>query len=134
MNEAVTSPEMKHWEKSIQEEFENLERNNASKLIKRREGIKTIRSRWTFRRKRDQNGKVIRYKARLVALGKQQRPGIDYGFTYSPVVKMKTTRLVMVIAVQKGCEVHHVDVVAAYLTAKLKEKFYMEFPKGIRST
>ncbi len=96
------------------------------------EGMKTIRSRWTFRRKRNQNGKIIRYKARLVAFGNQQRPGIDYGFTYSPVVKMKTTRLIMGIAAQKGWEVHHEDVVAAYLTAKQKEMIYLEIPEGYK--
>jgi hypothetical protein len=41
---------------------------------------------WIFVRKRNKNNEVVRYKARLVAQGFTQRPGIDFHETYSLVM------------------------------------------------
>jgi hypothetical protein len=41
---------------------------------------------YVFVRKRNENNKVVRYKARLMAQGFTQRPGVDFNETYSPVM------------------------------------------------
>jgi hypothetical protein len=41
---------------------------------------------WVFIQKRNENNEVVRYKARLIAQGFTQRPGIDFNETYSPVM------------------------------------------------
>jgi hypothetical protein len=43
-------------------------------------------------RKRDENNIVVRYKAKLVAQGFTQRPGIDYDEIYHPVMSSITLR------------------------------------------
>ena len=40
----------------------------------------------------NENNEIMRYKARLVAQGLSQRPGIDYEETYSPVMDAITFR------------------------------------------
>ena len=45
--------------------------------------IKPVGHKWVFVRKRNGHGEVVRYKARVVAQGFSQRPGIDYEETYS---------------------------------------------------
>ena len=45
-------------------------------------------NKWTFLKKRNKVGEVIKFKARLVAKGCAQRPGHDYVETFSPVVRM----------------------------------------------
>ncbi|KAL6319511.1 hypothetical protein AAG906_014187 [Vitis piasezkii] len=57
---------------------------------------------WVFVRKRNENNEIIRYKARLVAQGFSQRPGIDYEETYSPVMDAITFRFLISLAVSEG--------------------------------
>jgi Reverse transcriptase (RNA-dependent DNA polymerase) len=47
--------------------------------------------RWIFTKKRGPDGKIIRYKARLVAQGFSQPPGFDFNETYSHVMDLTDT-------------------------------------------
>ncbi len=73
---------------------------------------------------------MARHRSRLVALGNYQRPGLDYDLTYSPVVKTRSVGMLFAFSTELGWDVDHVDIVAAYLTADLKEEMYIEVPDG----
>ena len=49
-------------------------------------------------RRRLADGNVTVYKARLVAKGFRQVQGIDYDETFSPVVMLKSVRIMLAIA------------------------------------
>ncbi|GMF39904.1 unnamed protein product [Phytophthora fragariaefolia] len=80
---------------------------------------------WVFALKRDEHGNIIRYKARLVALGRVQTYGVDYTSTYSPVANLNTVRIFLAVCYQRGYMVKHYDVETAFLNGDLEEEVYM---------
>ena len=83
-----------------------------------------------FKTKQDCNGKVERYKARLVAKSYTQKHGVDYDETFSPVVRYSSIRALLAFAVQNKMLIHQMDVVTAFLNGTLEEEIYMEQPPG----
>ena len=72
----------------------------------------------------------MRYKARLVAHGFSQRPGIDFDETYSPVMDTITFRFLISLAISERLEMRLMDVVTAYLYGSLDYDIYMKIPEG----
>ncbi|OMO77060.1 Zinc finger, CCHC-type [Corchorus capsularis] len=54
-----------------------------------------VGTKWVFRNKLDENGRVVRNKARLVAKEYNQEEGIDYDETFSPVARLEAIRLLL---------------------------------------
>ena len=79
------------------------------------EGMKAIGCKWVFTLKRDAEGEIQRYKARLVAQGFSQKYGVDFDETFAPVVKHTTVRTLLSVAACKGMQVKHLDVKTAFL-------------------
>ncbi|XP_037494074.1 TPR and ankyrin repeat-containing protein 1, partial [Jatropha curcas] len=72
----------------MQEELNQFEINQVWKLVSRPKNHSVIGSKWVFRNKLDEQGNVVRNKARLVALGYNQEEGIDFDETFAPVLMM----------------------------------------------
>ena len=65
-----------------------------------------------------------------MAQGFSQVPGLDFGDTFSPVVRPATVRLILSLAVASGWRLHQLDVNNAFLHGFLNEEVYMEQPPG----
>jgi len=55
----------------------NSKKNDVWKLVELPKGKKDVGSKWVFRNKLNENGKVVRNNARLVAKGYSQQEVID---------------------------------------------------------
>jgi len=111
----------------MMEEMENHWICQTWKLVPRLKHTNVLGSKWVFAFKTSETGEV-KYKARLVAQGFSQRPGIDYFAFFSPVINKDSLRLLISLAINKSWEIHQLDVVAAYLNGHLKETVYMQQP------
>ncbi|KAJ3704232.1 hypothetical protein LUZ61_007937 [Rhynchospora tenuis] len=125
--EAVKS---KHWRDAMQSEIDALERNGTWSLEDLPANKTAIGCKWVYRIKYHADGRVERYKARLVALGNRQVEGIDYTETFAPVAKMVSVRTFLAVAAIKGWTLHQMDVHNAFLHGELYEEVYMRLPPG----
>lgn len=101
-NEAIKQPEV--WGPPIAKEIENHNSHMTWDIVKLREvpvNTKLIGTRWVFNIKRNEHGEVMKRKARIVAQGFSQRPGINFNNTYSPVIQYDSLRLVIATAVYR---------------------------------
>ena len=71
----------------MDQEFHALQINHTWDLVPPNPNQNIDPTKWIYKIKRDSVGHIQRYKARLVTKDYLQTPGIDYGETYSPVIK-----------------------------------------------
>jgi hypothetical protein len=120
------------WEKAIHEELATLKAAGTWELVERPEGVNVVGSKWVFRAKKDAAGKIVRYKARLVAQGFSQIPGVDYFDTFAPVARLASIRAILAFAASEDLETSQIDIKGAYLNGELAsdEVIYMRQPPG----
>ncbi|CAL2280002.1 unnamed protein product [Prunus armeniaca] len=75
------------WIKAMEEEIFALTMQGTWCLVPRPANTNIVGSKWIYKIKRNSDGTVSRYKARLVAQGFSQEAGFDYDETFSPVSK-----------------------------------------------
>lgn len=84
-------------------------------------------TKWVFKLKDSENGSY-QHKARLVAKGFQQKNCNDS--VYTPVARLTTFRVFVVIATQKQLPIYQMDVTGAFLYGEIKEDVYIKLPDG----
>ncbi|KAB2607785.1 hypothetical protein D8674_010953 [Pyrus ussuriensis x Pyrus communis] len=123
--QAVTS---ENWRNAMKEEFEALQKQGTWELVPVPPNRNVIGSKWVYKIKKDQDGKVSRYKARLVAQGFSQEHGLDYEETFSPVVRHTTVRLVLSLAAMNKWDLrpdiaYAVNYACQFMTTPTEEHF-----------
>ncbi|CAI7790775.1 unnamed protein product, partial [Closterium sp. NIES-53] len=85
LKEAMESSDAEEWKKAMESELKSIEENGTWELMELPEGRKAITSKWLFKIKSNADGKIERYKSRLVAKGYQQKDKVDYKELFAPV-------------------------------------------------
>lgn len=129
---AVTGKDKLRWQQAVKEELLAHQVNGTWTVINRPPDTKLLSSRWIFTIKRDKDGQVSRYKARLVARGFEQRPGIDFIESYAPVARHESVRFLLAICAQLSLNIRQFDISTAFLYGDLNEAVYMHAPDGVK--
>ncbi|CAI5986417.1 unnamed protein product [Closterium sp. NIES-65] len=130
LKEALESSDAEEWKKAMESELKSIEENDTFELVELPEGRTAITSKWLFKIKSDADGKIERYKSRLVAKGYQQKEKVDFKELFAPVVKPTTLRTLFAGAAIKGWVVKQMDIVTAFLNGILEEEIFMGQPEG----
>ncbi|CAI5508664.1 unnamed protein product [Closterium sp. Naga37s-1] len=85
LKEALESSDAEEWKKAMESELKSIEENDTFELVELPEGRTAITSKWLFKIKSDADGKIERYKSRLVAKGYQQKEKVDFKELFAPV-------------------------------------------------
>ncbi|CAK1594594.1 unnamed protein product [Parnassius mnemosyne] len=130
--EAINCKNSNKWKEAICEELESLKENKTWKLVNRN-NEKTVTSKWVFCVKRNSDGDIERYKARLCARGFTQTKNVDYKETFSPTTRFDSIRIILSLAARENYELQQFDVKTAFLYGELSEDVYMEVPEGVHA-
>ena len=126
--EAINSRESKHWWDAMNTEIQSMYTKKVWKQVKKcniPKDKKLIGCKWVYKLK--DNGV---YRARLVALGYSQRPGIDFTDFYAPVVNDTTMKIIIQLSLQNDFTTEQTDIETAFLYGELNEEVYMKLPPG----
>jgi hypothetical protein len=127
-NEAMSSEQSEEWKKAIAKEFNDMHTRKVWEIVKKSQvpdNRRLLGSRWVFKKK---NNGV--YRARLVAKGYSQIPGVDYTESYAPVISDVTFRILLILMVVYGYTAMVLDVEVAFLHGEMDSEVYMESPQG----
>jgi histone deacetylase 1/2 len=119
------------WRAAIATELKKMDDLKVWKKIKRSEKPderRCVKCKWIFEIKRSGI-----FRARLVACGYSQIPGVDFTESYSPVGNDVTIRIMLITEMVKGLESKIIDVETAFLHGLLAdgEEIYMDCPDGL---
>ena len=134
LGEARRSPWWTQYKAAMAKEMNGHSENKTWVVVPRNSmprGTNLIRGKWVFDDKRGEDGKILKFKARYVACGYSQKPGIDFQETFAGVVVAKTFRIMLSILNESPShEMEHWDVKMAFTVAPLEETLYMAEPNG----
>ena len=100
-------------------------KNSAWVLVDWPSGKEVIDSRMVLRNKYKPDGSLEKRKARIVAQGFAQRPGIHFNQTFAPVTRLSSIRLMVALAADQGMTMRQIDVTTAYLNGTIEEEIFM---------
>ncbi|KMQ88628.1 retrovirus-related pol polyprotein from transposon tnt 1-94 [Lasius niger] len=126
--QAMSGDNREQWKNAIYEEMKCLVEHDTWDIVKKPPDAKVIGSRIVLRDKYGADGQLERRKARLVARGFSQRPGVDFRDTFAPVARLGSFRLLLALSVKFGLTISQLDVTTAYLNSEIDAEIYMTKP------
>ena len=131
--EAMERSDWADWQKAMEEELSLMAKYDVWDVVDQPMDTNIIGCRWVFRIKRDSSGKILKYRAHLVAQGFTQLYGVDFNETFAPVSRLSSIQTVFSLAASEDWELHQMDIKSAYLNSPINTAIYMRLPPGYGS-
>ena len=129
-HEATLNSDYLQWMAAMEDELASMRKNDVSNLVELPIGCNFVGCKWDFKTKRDANGEVERYQTRLVAKEYNQREGIDYEETFSPVSTKDSFRIIVALVGHFDLKLHRMDVKTEFLNGDLFKDVYIDQTEG----
>ena len=109
-----------NWLKSMNEELDQIEKNDTWKLIPRPTNQNVIGSKWVYKNKMNEQGNIVINKARLVCKGYTQIEGLEFDEKFAPVAILEAIRMFLAYACHKKFKFYQMYVKSAFLNGDIK--------------
>ena len=110
------------WVKAMDEELEQIEKNNTWELVPRPKDKNVMGTKWIFKNNLNKNGEVIRNKARLVCKGYAQQEGIKFEETFAPIARLEAIQMFLALSSFQKFKVFQMDVKSAFFEWRLRRR------------
>ena len=134
--EAMKSKEWRLWKEAIEKEMKSLKENGTWRLRDVGEvpaGTEVLPCQWVLKIKRNADGTIERYKARLCIFGNKQVKGIHFYETYAPVVRHTSLLTLIALATARKWIMKQFDIETAFIVCPLEKEdgqIFMKQPEG----
>ncbi|GKA76820.1 putative ribonuclease H-like domain-containing protein [Tanacetum coccineum] len=118
------------WIDAMQEEIHEFQQLEVWELVPCPDCVMLIKLKWIYKVKTDEEGGVLKNKARLVAQGFRQEEGIDFEESFAPVARIEAIRIFIANDAAKNMTIFQMDVKTAFLNGELREEVYVTQPEG----
>ena len=106
----------------MEEELNQNEKNQTWELVPRPKDKNCIDTKWVFRNKLNEYGKVVINKESLVCKGYAQVEGIDFEETFALVARLESIRMFLAFSDFNDFKVYQMDVKSTFLNG-LKDSY-----------
>jgi hypothetical protein len=110
-----------HWVKAMNDELDQIEKNNMWEMVHRPKGKNIIGSKCIFKNKLNEQGQFVRNKERMVYKGYAQIEGLDFDETFAPVARLEVIRIFLAYACHKKFKFYQMDIKSSFLNGYLNE-------------
>ncbi|KAL2887235.1 Retrovirus-related Pol polyprotein from transposon TNT 1-94 [Ceratocystis lukuohia] len=133
LDQAILHPmEGQEWKMAIKNELDTLEKFGTWRFVPEPKGCDPIDTRFVFAKKYGIDGKLEKYKARLVVRGFRQEYGVNFFESFAPTPGSATLRLFLAAVCQYDMECHQIDACNAFAQSKIKEDVYIKLPANVK--
>ena len=114
-----------NWVKAMDIEIKDLFRQNIWKLIIPLLKTNILKGQWVYKTKLDKDNNIIKYKAKQVTKGFQQKYGINFNKTFSNIVKPMVYRILFAIVAYLNLYIEQCDIKSTFPNVLLNEEIYI---------
>jgi len=132
VKQARASHMWKDWQQAMDKEISTLTDFGTYDQVRKKDvprHCQILQSKMDLKLKFNALGEILKFKARLVALGNLEWASLRD--TYAPTVNAKTINLLLALAAQEKMILYGLDITGAFLTADIDDDVYIQLPDGI---
>lgn len=116
---------------ALHEEHNQFQINDVGDLVPRTISKHVIGTKWVFKNILNEQGEVLKNKARLVAQDSSLQEGNNFAETHTPVARLKAIRQLLSHVVNLDIIIHRrIDVKSGFLNRVISEELYVKQPLG----
>ena len=128
--EAMGSDDKEQWLEGESVELCDIQKRGVWKLVPRFAGMKVLKNRFVYKRKRHPDNTIYQRKVRLVVKGFAQVKGVDYEDTFASMITHQSIKVLFFLMTLNKMVFWKIDIRTFFLYGECLEDVYMEQPEG----